>query len=161
MEVAFSQQLFLLSLKKNYIFFEVYLATGNREVGAQNLDLQFARVFFSHGCAGHMPKINYFSVGLPQLVYLLDPIYAGWTRLVHVVCTLCTLSLVAALTKLLHTPPFSHCTWVVKCSAWCMLSLNRRTASLVLGWVSAWKELGCWCEITCAYTTLSFIILSD
>ena len=59
--------------------------------------------FFSHGCAGHMPKINYFSVGSPQLVHLLDPIYAGWTRLVHVVCTLCTLSLVAALTKLLHT----------------------------------------------------------
>ena len=22
--------------------------------------------------------------------------------------------------------PFLHCTWVVKCSAWCMLSLNRR-----------------------------------
>ena len=51
MEVAFSQQLFLLSLKKNIIlllllllllFFEVYLATGNREVGAHNLKLQFA-----------------------------------------------------------------------------------------------------------------------
>ena len=171
MEVAFSQQLFLLSLKKNIIlllllllifFFEVYFATGNREVGAQNLKLQFAvpyhvvsslshvqerrpwkmggdlividqltmnscvasgvftdfhlvfsphnfsslrffRGFFSRGCTGHMPKINYFSVGSPQLVHLLDPIYSGCMRLVHVVCTLRTLSLVAALTKLLHT----------------------------------------------------------
>ena len=49
-----------------------------------------------------MPKINYFSVGSPQLVHLLDPIHVGCMRLVHVVCTLCTLSLVAALTKLLH-----------------------------------------------------------
>ena len=54
--------------------------------------------YFSHRCAGHIPKINYFSVGSPQLVHLLDPIPAGCTRLVH---TLCTLSLVAALTKLL------------------------------------------------------------
>ena len=65
--------------------------------------LRFFRGFFSRGCAGHMPKINYFSVGSPQLVHLLDPIYSGCMRLVHVVCTLCTLSLVVALTKLLHT----------------------------------------------------------
>ena len=38
--------------------------------------------------------------GSPQLVHLLDPIHTGCTRLVHVVCTLCTLSLVAVLTKL-------------------------------------------------------------
>ena len=77
-----------------------------------------------------MPKINYFSVGSPQLVHLLDPIHVGCMRLVHVVCTLCTLSLVAALTKLLHTT--SHCTWVVKCSAWCMLSLNRRSKCMLI-----------------------------
>ena len=135
MEVAFSQQLFLLSLKKNIILFNYFFWSiscyRKTEVGAQNLKLQFAvpyhvvyslshvqertledgrrsnsyrsahnellysfwgvifiwffpltifphwgffRGVFSHGCAGHMPKINYFSVGSPQLVHLLYPL---------------------------------------------------------------------------------------
>ena len=65
-------------------------------------------VFFkiTHGCAGHMPKIDFFIWLTP--LQLVDPMHACCTHLVHIVCTLWTLSLVAALTQLLH-----HCTQVV------------------------------------------------
>ena len=62
--------------------------------------------FISHGCAGHMPKIDFFIKLTP--LQLVDPMHAVHIWCTLFVCTLCTLSLLAALTQLLH-----HCTWVV------------------------------------------------
>ena len=74
MEVAFSQQLFLLSLKKNiiillllllfiYFFSEVYFATGNREVGAQNLKLQFAVPYHVVSSLSHVQERRPWKTG--------------------------------------------------------------------------------------------------
>ena len=82
--------------------------------------LRFGRVGFYHGCAGHMPKINYWLT----TVKLLDPLHASCTGVVQTVCILCTSSLVAALTQLLLSLTLLH----MLGSTWCLSSLNRRSS---------------------------------
>ena len=42
--------------KHNFFFLEVYLATGNREVGAQNLKLQFAAPYHVVSSLSHVQE---------------------------------------------------------------------------------------------------------
>ena len=87
--------------------------------------LRFFRRVFSHGCAGHMPKTNYFSVGSPQCICQIPFMLAA--------CIWCMLSVLCVhYLQWQHSHScckLSHCTWVLKCSAWCMLRLNRSEQS--------------------------------
>ena len=124
-EVAFSQQL-LLPLKQNIFFWSIFCYREQR-IGGQALNLQYdsinplswvalfltctgrKRVLFSFGFffSKFFPPLNFFFFNLAHPA-AVGRSHACCTHLVHIVCTLCTLSLVAALTQLLH-----HCTWVV------------------------------------------------
>ena len=70
MEVAFSQQLFLLSLKKNIIlllllllFFLKYILLQETEVGAQNLKLQFAVPYHVVSSLSHVQERRPWKMG--------------------------------------------------------------------------------------------------